>query len=138
MFGLTLGFALILSGLFELHCAFHWKYFDRAYSAMTGYATWLENEGKDADLEKKGKYVSNLNCGGYLANNLFEYVTMALASVFAFPTLPFILPIWILSFLPRGLKKNRFWQVSDNLVCAVLFFAAATVLFVANTGNIRV
>jgi len=137
--GLTLGFMLLLSGFFELYRASAWKYVDRSYSEIETYRTWRKNEGQDADLEEKFEHAKNVKCGFFLLQNNFEILTMIAATIGAFTlTIPYLLPVWILYFLPRRLKENRYWRVFDNIACAVLFFAAAMVLFVANTTNLMV
>ena len=136
---LTLGFMLLLSGLFELHSALNWKYFTRSYSALTDYAIWSKNRGRNANLEQRIERIKQIKCRGFVLQSNFELLTVIVSAFVAFSaTLPYLFPIWILSFLPRGWKKYRSWQVFDNFVCAGLFFAAAMVVFVASTTNVRV
>jgi hypothetical protein len=125
----VLGAMLILSGLFELHCGLNWKYFDRSIADVERI--------KESDFDPK---TDELKCGGYIVQNVFEFIAMIVAAFVAFTaTLPYLLPIWILSFLPRRWKKkNRWWQVTDNFVCAALFFAAAMLVLIGTTENMRV
>ena len=139
MLGLTIGFALLLCGFFELYRAFAWKYVDRAYSQIETYRTWRKNEGQGADFEEMLEHAKNVKCGSFLLQNNFEFLTMFAAALIAFVlTIPYLLPIWVLSFLPRRLKMNPYWRFFDNIACASLFFAAAMVLLVANTTNLMV
>jgi hypothetical protein len=133
-----LGLMLIAAGLFEVHSLVNWKYRERAYASITDYVVWTNNRGRDATLEQKGERLRQVSWG-FLLMNQFEFLTMIVAAFVAFTvTLPYLLPIWILSFLPRRLKSYRAWRFFDNFACAALFFVAAMVVFVGTTANLRV
>jgi hypothetical protein len=124
----VLGIMLILSGLFELYCGFNWKYYDRSMEDL--------EKIRDKSFDPK---TDELKCGGFIVQNVFEMLTMVVAVAIHFwATLPYILPLLILTGLPRRWKKNRWWRVTDNFVCAALFFAAAMVVFIGSTENMRV
>jgi hypothetical protein len=134
----TLGVMLIISGLIELHSALNWKYYERCYAGITEYVTWRKGPGKGADIEQAGDHIKKIGWGFILLSQ-FEFITMIAALFTAFAaTTPYLLPVWVLSFLPRGWKATRAWRVFDNFVCAALFFVAAMVIFVSVTTNVRV
>jgi hypothetical protein len=135
---LTLAFMLILSGLIELHSAVNWKYYERSYAKTSEYKIWRQNRGRNATLEQQGERVKEIGWG-FILSNQFEFLAMIVAAFVAFTaTIPYLFPIWLLSFVPRGWEKYRALRVFDNFVCAALFFVAAMVVFVSITPNLRV
>jgi hypothetical protein len=135
---LTLAFMLVLSGLIELHCALNWNYYERQYAKITDYTIWRQNRGRNATLEQRGERIKGIGWPFILLNQ-FEFLTMIVAIFVAFSaTLPYMLPIWILSFLGRLKRKYRVWRIFDNFACATLFFVAAMICFVGTTTNLRV